>query len=84
MGKEFIEEGKCLGDHGRFQGGLDSQYKAKDFEDVKRYMEETLVKDESPHISWDHFTVEDQDKTTAWCKLICHDMVNDWKKLHDV
>ncbi len=85
MGDAFIlGEGQCLGDKGTFVGGVFTQYQAKSFEDVQRYMEEVLVKDEAPHINWDKLVPEDREKATAWCRLICHDTVNDWKKLHNV
>lgn len=84
MGKEFLAEGQCLGDKGNFVGGVFTQYQAKNLEDVKRYMEETLIQDKTPHINWDNLIKEDREEATAWCKEICHDTVNDWKKLHNV
>ena len=79
---ELLGSGKCLNNIG---GSSDkypiNSYHPRDFAELKQYVIDMCVNDKFPHMQYDKLDFRDQGKVHDFMSNVCHDTINDWKKI---
>ena len=53
-------------------------------EEAKKFVRLMCVNDEMPEMNYCKMSIEERRKMDMYMTTVCHDTVNDWKKLHNV
>ncbi len=84
---EILGEGECIFDKGGsaiYDEYPEDCFKPTSVEDGMEFVKQKMIIDEMPTMDYKLLSDDERRKMGSFMTLVCHDTVNEWKKLHNV
>lgn len=83
----ILNKGECMFDKGgsnKFGVYSPDSYRPTSVLDGIEYVKRKLIADEFPEMSYADLSIKERMAMDSFMTTVCHDTVNDWKRLHNV